>query len=107
MFVAILLASSLIAGQLQTPRFYPPRERYETPAPVQVSQRVMRTLMTNQVAPSYPGEAKRKAFEVRCFCPSRLTKKAAPQILRSFLVIHSWYQLLSKRSNGSTSDPIT
>lgn len=63
MLVAILLASSLVAGYLQTPRFYPPRERYETPAPVQVSQRVMRTLMTNQVAPSYPGEAKRKNIQ--------------------------------------------
>lgn len=63
MLVAILIASSLIAGHLQTPRFYPPRERYETPAPVQVSQRVMQTLMTNRVVPNYPGEAKRKGIQ--------------------------------------------
>ena|SRR5579864_4370355 len=63
MFVAILLASSLIAGHLQTQRFYPPRERYQTPAPVQVSLGLMRTLMTNQVVPNYPPEAKRKAIQ--------------------------------------------
>jgi|SRR5579864_9613855 len=62
MFVAILLASSLMAGQLGTQRFAP-RERSEAPARVQVSQAVMRTLMKNQVLPNYPREAKRKRIQ--------------------------------------------
>jgi TonB family protein len=62
MFIAILLASSLIAGHLGTQRF-DPRERYEAPARVRVSQGVMRTLMRNQAVPNYPQEAKRKGIQ--------------------------------------------
>ena len=63
MFVAILLTSSLLAGQLGT-QWFDPRERYEVPATrVQVSQGVMRTLAKNQVVPSYPEEAKRKGIQ--------------------------------------------
>lgn len=62
MFVALLLASSLIAGQLGT-QWFEPRERYETPVPVQVNQSGMRSMMLNHVAPNYPREAKRKAIQ--------------------------------------------
>ena len=62
MFAALLIASSLIAGQLG-PQWFEPRERYQTPAPVQVNQGVMRSLMLNHVAPNYPPEAKRKEIQ--------------------------------------------
>lgn len=62
MFVAILLASALIVGHLGTQRF-DPRERYEVPARVQLSQHVMRSLMRNQVLPDYPKEARGKGIQ--------------------------------------------
>lgn len=62
MFAALLIASSLIAGQLG-PQWFGPRERYQTPAPVQVNQGVVRNLMLNHVAPNYPREAKKKGIE--------------------------------------------
>lgn len=62
MFAALLLASSLLAGNLGTQHF-DPRERFEVPASVRVGQRVMRSLMLNHVTPNYPREAKRKSIE--------------------------------------------
>ena len=63
MFVTILLASSLIAGQLGTQQFDPRERSYAVPARVQVSQGVMRTLMANQIVPNYPPEAKKKGIQ--------------------------------------------
>lgn len=61
MFAALLFATSLIAGQLG-PQWLEPRERYDPPATVQVSQGVMRSLMLNHVAPNYPREARKKGI---------------------------------------------
>ena len=60
MFAVLLFAFSLIAGHLGTHQQFDPRERFEVPARVRLSQRVMRSLMENQVVPNYPKDARKK-----------------------------------------------
>jgi TonB family protein len=62
MLAVALFACSLIAGHLGVQQF-DPRERFEVPARVRLSQRVMRSLMKNQVVPNYPKDARRKRIQ--------------------------------------------
>ncbi len=61
MFFALLICT-LAAGHLAAQQF-DPRERVEVPDHLQLSQPVLRSLMKNQVTPSYPEEARSKEIQ--------------------------------------------
>jgi TonB family protein len=62
MFAAALLACALSAGHLAGQQF-DPRERVEVPIRVRLSQPVLRSLMKNQVTPSYPEDARSQGIQ--------------------------------------------
>jgi TonB family protein len=57
MYTATLLAFTLTPSHLPAQQF-DPRERFEVPAHLQLSQPVLRSLMKNQVTPNYPDAAR-------------------------------------------------
>ena len=58
----VLLTCTLTAGHLAAQQF-DPRERVEVPDHLQLSQPVLRSLLKNQVTPSYPEEARSKGIQ--------------------------------------------
>jgi len=61
-FGAALLACDLSPAHLVAQQF-DPRERFEVPARLRLSQPVLRSLMKNQVTPSYPEDARSKEIQ--------------------------------------------
>jgi TonB family protein len=61
-FAAALLACALSAGHLVGQQF-DPRERFEVPIRVRLSQPVLRSLMKNRVTPNYPEDARSEGIQ--------------------------------------------
>jgi TonB family protein len=61
-FAAALLACDLSPTHVVAQQFNP-RERFEVPARLRLSQPVLRSLMKNQVTPSYPEDARSKRIQ--------------------------------------------
>jgi periplasmic protein TonB len=62
MFAAVLLVGALSVGHLISQQV-DPRERFEVPVRVRVSQPLLRSLMKNQVTPSYPKDARSQRIQ--------------------------------------------
>jgi|SRR5215831_12895515 len=64
--LALLLVVALLVCSLNAThpgQQFDPRERTEEPDRVRLSQRMMRSLLKNQVVPDYPKDAKREGIE--------------------------------------------
>jgi periplasmic protein TonB len=62
MFAAALLVGALSVGHLMSQQF-DHRERFEVPVRVRLSQPLLRSLMKNQVTPSYPEGARSQGVQ--------------------------------------------